>query len=453
MFSQFNRGMVAGGKLLVESVSRVGAALSPSPSAPLSILSRSSVSASSNTLHHTPFNMLSHAPLASHTKTHSYRYSMPSTKPKRLSRVAVSEPAEGLPEIDFAASQKDFNQQAFAALKKKSGFVLHNLPSDFSVAAKDLWHAYDDFRAQPADTIAKFAGDASNIHGYHPDGSFLFGSRIGPRFFIGRDKNKIVSHDLPKPQNKPVSMRSADDKLSTYTDTILKKVVSVLEGGLNLPAGKFSAVFEGYETKTSLNHNLPVTREKLKTWAEKKKLTMTEDGRVESFLGHQDLVPLSILLYRNNEADGLEVEYPNSVGVRTYHPVKLNGDKKSNAIRAVVILGRATEILTDGLLEGSPHRVVAAPLKSGEAFSRDSINIFIFVDPLLPLKPLLTAPNGPKFEPISMPDFYAKYSKIYTEAAEKASVKELPASVSDAFPADNEIVPEQTSSGPVYRRR
>jgi isopenicillin N synthase-like dioxygenase len=382
--------------------------------------------------------------------TLSSRY-MPSTRlHQRLFSYKTSQ-HEALTEVDYTLPYTEFNKQAFAGLRNKNGFVLHNLPHDFSSAANNLFHAFDDFRASPPSVLASFTGD-QNIKGYYPDGSFLFGSKIGPRKFLDRDKAHQLTHELPKPIRAKVSMQEADDKLAIYNDAILKKVMQAIESGFNLPAGQFSAAFEGYTTKTSLNHNTPVTQNKLKQWITKNKLTLTEDGRIESFLSHEDLVPLSLLIYRNNEPDGLEIESKNASGVLSYQPVKLNGEKQDD-LRIVVILGRATEILTDGLLKGAPHRVVATPLKSGEAFSRDSLNVFFFVDPNLPLQPRVTSPNGPKFQPIGMMEFYKKYSEIYAAAAEKAAVKELSAKQLSQFPTDDEIVMEETPKGPVYRRR
>jgi isopenicillin N synthase-like dioxygenase len=378
-------------------------------------------------------------------------YHIPSTRLiKKLSVGYQSMQQEALAEVDYTLPYVEFNKQAFAGLKNKNGFVLHNLPQDFSTAARNLFGAFDDFRAAPPEVLAKFTGDQT-IRGYYPDGTFLFGSKIGPRKFIDRDKEHKLTHVLPAPIRAKVSMQEADDKLAVYQDAILKKVMQAIESGFGLQAGQFSAAFEGYTTKTSLNHNTPVTQEKLKQWITKNKLTLTEDGRIESFLGHEDLVPLSLLIYRNNEPDGLEIESKNAAGVLSYQPVKLNGDKLGD-LRIVVILGRATEILTDGVLKGAPHRVVGAPLKSGETFSRDSLNVFFFVDPNLPLKPVMRSPNGPKFQPIGMMDFYKKYSEIYAAAAEKAAVKEISAEQLKQFPMDKEIVMEETPTGPVYRR-
>ena len=388
------------------------------------------------------------------TLTSSSSYTMPSTrlyhKPAFHSYQGALQ-QEALAEVDYKLPHNEFNRQAFAGLKNKNGFILHNLPTDFSSAASNLFRAFDDFRASPPDVLTKFTGD-HNIRGYYPDGTFMFGSKIGPRKFLDRDKDRKLTHALPAPNYAKVSMQEADDQLTGYQDAILNKVVQAIESGFGLPAGQFTAAFQGFTTKTSLNHNTPVTQNKLRQWIAKNKLTLTEDGRIESFLGHEDLVPLSLLVYRNNEADGLEIEAKNSAGFLSYQPVKLNGEKQGG-LRVVVILGRATEILTDGLLKGAPHRVVATPLKSGEQFSRDSLNVFFFVDPDLPLQPRMTSPNGPKFQPIGMMDFYKKYSEIYTAAAEKAAIKELAAEKLKQFPMDDEITMEQTPAGPVYRRR
>jgi hypothetical protein len=52
-----------------------------------------------------------------------------------------------------------------------------------------------------------------------------------------------------------------------------------------------------------------------------------------------------------------------------------------------------------------------------------------------------------------MMDFYKKYSEIYTAAAEKAAVQTLPEEQLKQFPMDDEIIMEETLTGPVYRRR
>ena len=377
---------------------------------------------------------------------------MPRPHMKRRPTIIIPESSETLAEIDDALTPTSFSKAAFAALKSKNGFVLNNINGEFAAAGNDMFRAFDDFRAQPADTIAKFSANSKNMNGYYPDGSHLFGSRIGPSMFANIDKNKMVSHPLPEPVEAKVGMKEAAQTFAGHVDIVLAKVVTALETGLGLSPGKLSAVFQDHETKLSLNHSLPVTQEKLNDWMNIDKLTLTEDGRVEAFLAHQDLVPLSVLIYDDNETNGLEVEFADANGMRTYHPVKLNGEKQKQGVHAVVILGRAMENLTDGLLHGAPHRVVAEPLESGKLFKRTSLNAFVFIGPDLALQPVLTAPDGPHFASMSMQQFFTEHSKIYAEAAQQAAVKELPAEVLGAFPKDAEIVQVQTQTGPAYRR-
>jgi isopenicillin N synthase-like dioxygenase len=244
-------------------------------------------------------------------------------------------------------------------------------------------------------------------------------------------------------------MQEADEKIVGYAHDIANKVIAAIENGLNLN-GQLTELLKDKETFVSLNHYVPVTQNKLKRCLENHKLTVTEDGRIESFLAHQDLNPLSILIYRDNETNGLEVEFKSTEGMKKFHPVKLNGDKiKDGSLQPIVLVGRMTELLTDGVLKGAPHRVVATPLASGETFKRDAISIFININPERTLKPLLQSKDGPHFEAIKTSDYFMKFSASYTKAAHETSIKELSESALKPFPTDDEI--EQKDH--IYRRK
>ncbi len=371
---------------------------------------------------------------------------------------ARSQTTKTLSEIDFTQQPSQFGKQAVTALRKNSSFVLKNLGTSFSSAINHLFTAYDDFLKSADGEKQKFQGkgELSDQRGYFPYGSFFAGSKVCDRFFISSNSAGNIAQPLPSTSLAKVSMKEAADKTLITTQQVIAKIVNAIESEFNLGQGGFNTVFENYEMVTVLDRYLPVTQEKLNHWMKAGQLTKTSEGRIEAFLPHKDLMPLTILIYRNNNPLGLELNLPDESGKYSFTPIHL---QSSDEIQAVVILGKVMENLTDGLLQGAEHRVVFNPLKPGETFSRYSINSFAVLDSSTEarkmIRPLLRSPTGPHFLPTPSATYYPTHGEIILENARKRALDKLPLEELMPYPKEDEIEieSETTSHGVVYRRR
>ncbi|MES2219127.1 MAG: hypothetical protein V4501_12050 [Pseudomonadota bacterium] len=114
------------------------------------------------------------------------------------------------------------------------------------------------------------------------------------------------------------------------------------------------------------------------------------------------------------------------------------------------------EHLTDGLVKGLEHRVVANPLPGGKRYKREAINSFVMIDadlnPLL--QPLLLAPSEPHYSSMPMATFFETQVKVYN-AEEKMQTPDAQLTAADLapFPKEDEIETLTNFSGVSYRRR
>jgi hypothetical protein len=131
-----------------------------------------------------------------------------------------------LQEIDFNLPEDMFNQQAFAALKKHGGFILTNIDEGFSEKVNKFFTQYDAFRKIPVSEQKQFYGDPSSATGYFSDGSYIFGSKVGPRYFIDHDAEGNVLHPVCP------ALQAADAQLLPYTKHIIAKTITAMQSGL-----------------------------------------------------------------------------------------------------------------------------------------------------------------------------------------------------------------------------
>lgn len=353
--------------------------------------------------------------------------------------------AHELQEIDAGLSVDVFNQQAYSALKKHGGFVLTNLDKAFTEGVERSFSEYDTFRKNPISTLKKFYGVASFPAGYYPDGSYMHGSKVGPRYFINSDATgKPLHHVYP-------TLQAAALSLVPFRKKIIAMTVAAMQSGLNPKSTNFSGMLEGYTTIMGMHHYQPITQEKLRRWNEHRQVTKTEDGRIEAFLGHADLSVMSVLIYRENCAAGLEVELKNEVGDYRFYPVNIDKNK-SFGLRAVIILGRMSETLTNGLLKGVSHRVIAEPMAVNATSSRDAINFFIYVGRNKTLQPIVPVEASAQHCPTTVEAFLASWVETYLNDA-----KTYASTISDAdlkpFPKEQDLESREEQSGRIVYKR
>ncbi len=364
-------------------------------------------------------------------------------------------PQPVLPHIDFNLPTPEFNKQAFRALKNNGAFVLNNMGPAFTSSTRELFDTYDDFLGQDQAEKEKFRGkgsDLSVLEGYYPYGTFFAGRKVGNSYFITRKSNG-TSNILPPAYHLKVSMQQPVDQLFLSTQQIIAKTVDAVEYGLELN-GEFKKVMQNFGLLTIAEQFLPTTREKLKHWITEGKLTKTEDGKIETFLPHKDLHPLTVLIYRNNECVGLEVLSHDESGQKTFKEVSL---PKSNPydIQPVVISGAMMEILTDRLLPGLEHRVVTKPLKAGCEFSRYAYNSFVNLDPEANqvIQPIVRSRYATHISPAATATFFKTEGDLYIEQERKRAVKSLPKEELAQYPSEDDIETLDTPNGVAFKRR
>jgi hypothetical protein len=377
-----------------------------------------------------------------------------SSKNRDFSSATTYKPA--LPVIDARSPIPQFNQQVFTALKSKGGFVLNNLGDKFSSTTIELFTAYQDFLQQPDAVKKPFLGlpNSTILKGFFPYKSFFAGGRCCDRFFINQTSAGFIGQALPS-STSAVSMPEAVTGLGAFTQQIIARTISAMEIGLAIPHQVLSQIIQDHTLLTVVDSYLPVTQEKLIYWLQMGKLTKTADGRIEMFLPHKDLMPLSVLIYGDNQTHGLEVKTPDEDGKLSFKPLCLQS-RSPYRIQAVVIAGLVMEHLTDGLVKGLEHRVVANPLPSGQRYKRQAINSFVIIDADLnpALKPLVRAPDGPHYATVPMTTFYDTQVKEYYEG-EKTRIATTQLTEADLapFPMEDEIETINRPTGVSYRRR
>jgi hypothetical protein len=356
-----------------------------------------------------------------------------------------------LPTINFLSRDADFNTQAYSALKYHQGFVLTNIGSDFSGVTGELITSFETFLRQPAEKKAKYVGKGSlsELTGFFPYGMFYAGSKCCNRFWINVDSKGAIAQELPD-----AVMRQTSMELFKYTQQIVAKTAVALQIGLGLQQDEFTKVFRDHEILTVVDSYLPLTQEKLIEWLALQQLAKTPDGKIVGFIAHKDLMPLSILIYGNNQNNGLEVNNADEKGRKSFKPVLLEQGNPYN-IQAVVMSGMMMENLTDNTLQGAEHRVVMEPIGYGNFFRRQLISSFVQLNLKhnAELKPIRLSADGPHFQPTQTSTFFAEKGRRYEEMAREQAAHNLSDAEIKAFPAEDDIVTIPTQSGPMYRRK
>jgi hypothetical protein len=361
-----------------------------------------------------------------------------------------------LPVINYSSQSTDFNQQAFAALKKQGGFILDQLEPGFSSSTAQLLRAYDDFLKQPDEIKNIFTGQVSNLQtlqGFYPYGNFIAGSKTCHRYLIIRDSAGNIANQLPVPYYVNISMQEAADQLHLFTDDILRRTLGALDYGFCLQ-NKFINAFQGYGTVTVTDHYVPMTQEKLQDWALKGQLSKTEDGRIEAFVTHKDIVPLTFLTYYGNQCTGLELKTSQNQQDKTFKPLTLRRTDPYH-LQAVVIAGRIMENLTDGMIEGMEHRVVIKPMEGGAPFQRRASNTFFILNPKKHqiIKPLVRSIHPSPVPAVSMSALISQFEAALAKTQRSKAIKELKPEELVPYPKENEIDQYETAHGTTYERR
>jgi isopenicillin N synthase-like dioxygenase len=358
-----------------------------------------------------------------------------------------------LPEVEWSSTQ--FGVEAFTALKSKSGFIIKNLAfTKFSSSTVKALRAYENFLKQSPEEKNAFLGKEGNsLQGFYPYGSFLQESKVSNRYYIRHDVQGKVTHPLPIPPNGRMGMKEATDQRYEVDVVILKKTLLAIEEGFGLKQNEFSRAFDGCYTIQVAEQYPPFTQETLQRLWQADKLTKTEDGRFEIFLTHKDVVPLTILSYRWNENPGFECNISRDPQKKEFKPLDLKSDSFSYNLEAVVVAGMLMENLTDGVITGLEHRVVATPMKPGKIFQREALNSFFFLNSHhSDIKPIVQSATGPHFFPVSTSDYTRQHGEKHLTYEKKHIVKELRSEDLTPYPTESEIQECEHRGGIAYKR-
>ncbi|HSW93435.1 MAG TPA: 2OG-Fe(II) oxygenase family protein [Gammaproteobacteria bacterium] len=372
---------------------------------------------------------------------------------KLATTTTTSEPV--LPHVDFSLPAPDFNRHAFAGLAKAGGLIINNLEKSFSSSTGYLFEAYASFLRQSKGKKKPFFGtnDPTAYHGYYPAETFLLGTKGVDRFVIPRNSLGYTIHPLPDPVYAKFGMQEKSDELHETTAVIFQKMLGAMESGLDLPDNALRTLFRFPSAMSLIDRHLPVTQEKLQSWIPLKKLTKTDDGRIESFLAHQDLSAFTVLVYQNNRCQGFELNTSPKGTAPTFKPLGLKENNPYN-LQLVVLAGTMVETLTNGKVKAPEHRVVIEPMKKDVPFYRTLYSTFFSPNPdVKELKPLLTSTERPNYPPISLKHYFDDHAKKYTADGEANAVNKLSQEELDRYPKECDIVREETLSGTVFRRR
>lgn len=366
----------------------------------------------------------------------------------------MSLPKASLLELDICSSDVVFKQLAFKALQQQSCFVVSHLNTLFPKnGIANLFLAYDDFLRQTPEEQKPYQsqGTLTEPAGFHPYGSFFAGSRACHRFCISRDAAGQVICPLPPTKHTLVSMHEAADQLNVLLQTIVQKTIDAIEYGLGLTNNQLNNFFKHYQLSTVLDSYLPVTQEKLLTWLPQQQITKTDDGRIETFIPHKDFMPLSILFYRENNCDGLEIKIPGKNRHKEFHTIQLDNSNRED-VKALVLSGKVLENLTDNILSGAEHRVVLEPLQKNGFFRRNAINNFIILNtttvPMI--APIVKAIDGPHYLPVPTETYFAEQSYALINRCKEKALKELSQTELAVYPREEDIYIEDSADGFIY---
>jgi hypothetical protein len=356
-----------------------------------------------------------------------------------LTRININDPA--------------FEAKAFEALEQDRTFVITGLGAEFTQTVHSLMQAYQVFRDFSDTEKAPFMSKPEKLAGYSPfDSAFNYAGKTTDRFYINRDTEKKLIHDLPG------SMTEFNEKLLTYTAPIKAKIFKAIETSrLKIGEGRLSGLSTGHPLMV-LTHYLPVTQEKLKTLFERHQLSVLEDGQdkqFKSFEEHKDISIFSMLIYPENKSQGLKIKVRDKDGKKHYQSVDLTYDE-TDGVNILVLAGRDLKHLTNGALRGLTHTVVSEPLLPGQAFSRTSIGEFINYDPENEFAPLVKCDNDEQ-ENKKQYEKYGTFFKTqvnrYKERFDQMALTQLPVEFFDQYPKEEDILTEKIDSGPIYTRK
>lgn len=352
-----------------------------------------------------------------------------------------------LPVIAYHSAE--FSSQSFEALKSYGAFILKDV-SEFSSAGHLLLQEFDDFLYQPDKIIEQFRG-GSGIHtdelpGVHLREDHWAGRRFSACYGLIYDEKGKVTQPLPSEHFRQVSLDFFD-----AAHAISDKTLNAIKTGFNFDS-RWTHFFEGYTILGVADMYTVPTQEKIIELASKEKLTTTNEGRLEAFNPHKDFGPLTVIHYGNNDSSGLEMQIPDETGKLTYKPVHLP-EIAQNESCAVVLLGKAMEILTGGQLKAPEHRVVLDSLQPGQKFNRKLASAFTLFGSNRKLEPLtVTTPSIPGSSQSTDGYWDAEFVSAENKQAVR-SHQSLPEEVLACFPKESEIVKEKSTGGTVYARR
>lgn len=337
----------------------------------------------------------------------------------------------GLPEVNLNDSSK-----ILEALQKNRGFIIE-LADGTDAVAEQLFQNFNQFIQAPNEYKDKFKGEnTSNTKGYYED-PIVNGNKVGPRFFIQRDRDNKTTQPLPAFTDGP-GMEELSERLHERLQPIIDKTIHVLEEAYNFKKDELKSQFF-CSSATSIHHHRPVTREKLQQWLTNKQLTKTETGKIEAMMQHKDLVGLTVLIYRHNNAKGLEIKIKNQ-HTKTYTPIELPAS--NGKLKALIILGRLVNKIIPSL-QGLSHRVIATPLKPDNIFSRDVINLFVLPD--------MQAQLSKTTEPYTAGNFFPEIFKLYEQRREQKAEQTLCAEELNNFPQESDIEVLNMPTGISYK--
>ncbi len=337
----------------------------------------------------------------------------------------------GLPEVNI-----DKPEEIIAALETSRGFITE-IGNGFDLIAEELFKRYNQFIQQPNEYKQQFKGEmTTDTKGYYED-SIVNGNKIGPRFFIRMDKNNQLSQTLPI-FSDGTSMKVLNESLHVNVQPIIDKTIKALEDKFKFNRNELKSQFF-CASATSLHHNKPVSREKLQHWLDNKQLTKTPDGNIEAMMQHKDLVGLTVLIYRNNNAKGLEIKIKNNQA-KGYVALELPQSK--DKVKVVVILGRLMNQLIPSM-KALSHRVIASPLAPNVTFSRDVINIFVLPD--------MQATLVKGKQKMTAGEFFSEVFKLYEQRREEKAAVSISTKELESYPKAEDIEVINTSQGISYK--
>lgn len=337
-----------------------------------------------------------------------------------------------------------FQEKLARELQNNRGVVLEGLDTAFSQNVENVFLAFDAFRDQPAESKAAFRGQANQFHGYYPQKAYQYGGKTTERFFISRDINKNLPMPLPASPKLAVSFDQATQQLTDDISRISAAIVTAIEMGLGIEKDKLKRLLTP-SSLIAMSHYLPTTQELLSAMVQDKQLNLTKDNEIKTFEEHKDLSLFSMLIYRQNRADGLRVKLPGAEGKKRFEEVSLN--QRTN-IQIVILVGSMLQRLTEKKLKGLKHTVATKPLAVGEVFSRECISVFMSHDPKLDLYPLLGSNQS---QAINFQAMFDEGKKKYNLFTQQTALQALPPQAAK-FPSEKEIHAEKTEHGTVYRR-